>query len=417
VSRARWPQAARLLALLALLACAADGARAQERLVGAATAASGVVVENWSLPTPPLVAEPSGSPMYVRGVTQVTVPLGAVVPLGHGWSADVYGAYAVTHVRLARPTADGSTGFTLDGLTDARVRLIGRLADRPLTLTLGADAPTGRTSLTSAQLSALSVTASPALQLRTPGLGGGGSGTVGLLAAPQLGAWVAAVGASYEYRAVYSPTAAFEAGLTTGSLRPGGVLHVTAGAARVSGAFRHTLDVAADVTASGSLRLAAGNGDPAQRFALAAGPTYTALYQLDATSRRDVTSGFVVARRRGQLSVAGNVYPGSARDELQVGGQVVHTRSSHDALRLALDGRYQSVSHEGAAAAAAGAPSPFAAAGVRALAATVAWHIQRSAPRLGAEPFARLQVARLYTSDAAYPLTGVSGGLTIDVRF
>jgi hypothetical protein len=403
------------LALIALAASRPLGA--QERIVGAATAASGVVVENWSLSTPIEVAEPTGSPMVVRGVTQLTVPLGAVVPLGAGWSADVYGAYATTRVRLARPTEDGSTGFALDGLTDARVRLIGRLADRALTVTLGVDAPAGRTKLTTDQLTALSVTASPALQLRTPGLGGGGGATAGLLAAPHLGSWVAALGASYEYRAGYSPTAALETGLATGSLRPGGVLHVTAGAARASGAFRHTVDVTADVTARGSLRLSPGGGDPAERFDLAAAPTYSALYQLDAVSTRDVTSAFVVGRRRGQLTVAGDVYPGSAREELDAGVQVVHARSPHDALRVALDGRYQTVSEESAVDAAAGGPSPFAASGVGALGATLAWRFQRSAPRLAVEPFARVQVARLRTDEDSYPVTGVSGGVTIDVRF
>lgn len=56
----------RTAAVLMLLAGSAEGARAQRRLVDPWTAASGAVVENWSLPTPPQVATPAGSPMYVR---------------------------------------------------------------------------------------------------------------------------------------------------------------------------------------------------------------------------------------------------------------------------------------------------------------------------------------------------------------
>lgn len=409
--------AARIAAGALAVALAIAPLGAQERLLDVWGATSGAVIENWSLPTAAEVATSSGQPMYVRGVSQLTIPFTGAMALGSNWSADVYGAYAWSRIRLARPNAEGATSLTLRGNTDARVRVVGHLANDRLVVTFGLTAPTGRTALTSSELDALSVLAAPSLQFRTPGLGTGAAATAGAMMTKQVGAWSGVIGGSYEYRGSYSPTAALEAGLITGDLRPGNMMHFTVGGAHVAGAFRHSINVSTDVTADGALHLSAAGLDARMNLPLATRPSFTAMYELDAVRQRVQTSVFVLARQHGKMLAAGNVYPGTDRTELDGGTQSVFTLAPRRALRWEVDGRYQSRSSDGHGDNAAGASSGFATSGVAAAGTTLAFRFGSLTHAWSAEPFVRGQLGRLDFGERALTSTGTSAGLTISTRF
>jgi hypothetical protein len=402
-------------AIVAALATAPLGA--QERLLDLWGATSGAVVENWSLPTAAEVATSSGQPMYIRGVTQLTIPFTGAMALSSDWSADVYAAYAWSRIRLARPNAEGATSLSLSGNTDARVRVVGHLAHDLVTVTFGLTAPTGRTALTSSELDALSVLAAPSLQFRTPGLGTGAAATAGAVMTRQIGTWSGVIGGSYEYRGSYSPTAALEAGLITGDLRPGNMMHFTIGGAYVAGAFRHSVNVSTDVTSDGALHLSAAGLDAHVNLPLATRPSFTAMYEMDAVRPRVQTSVFVLARQHGKMLAAGNVYPGTDRTELDGGTQSVFALAPGRALRWEVDGRHQSHSADGHAGAAAGAPSGFATSGVDAVGSTLALRFGSMTHAWSAEPFVRGQIGRLDFGERTLRSTGSSAGLTISTRF
>lgn len=405
--------AARLL-VLALLAIplATRTAASQERLVGAWTASTGVVYENWSFPDAIATSTASGNAVMLGGSSMLTLPVAVVAPLSSDWTLDVYTAYVRGEVRLAAPNAAGRSSYSLAGATDTKVRLVGQLMGDELLLTIGATIPTGATHLDAANLDALGVLSSPALRFRSPVLGAGAGATLGLVWSREVGGWGTAVGGSYEKRGSYAPAEALQAGAPAIDLSPGNAVHFSLAAERVLGAVRHMASVTADLYQSGELRDQAGV-IPTTTVGL--GPTVTGTYQLDATLGSFEAATFGVVRHRTAYKVAGVLVDGSARTELDGGLQGSRALSSTAALRLGLEGRYHTAG--AALAGSSSASSTFSTAGVAAAGLTAGVRFGGARSGLAFEPFAAAHVGRMDFRTTTAKMTGLSAGATVTARF
>ena len=219
------------LGLAALGGLHPGAARAQDRLLDLRAAGSGVGGEAvsfgggvWQTPLP------GQDSVRIRSASQLTVPFTAAVPVGRAVTVDATALYATGAVRYAQADASGvlrDRHAAISGVSDVRVRVTARLLGERLVVTGGANAPTGRTSLDSAQLLAVRVLAAPALGFAAPPIGAGPSGTLGVLAAQSIGRWAVATGLSYEHRGTYAPVTALIAGLTSLDFTPGDVTRVS----------------------------------------------------------------------------------------------------------------------------------------------------------------------------------------------
>lgn len=401
-------QLARTAALLALLApCAAS---AQEKLVGASTFSTGLLFDNWSLPTAIGAAGTEGSGM-ISGGSQVTVPLGLVIPLHPRWTVDMYTAYTRGSARLAVPDAAGRTSYQLNGLTDSKIRVVGALVEDAVLLTAGVNLPTGRSTLSPEQLGAFSLLSAPSLRFRSPVLGTGAGATLGVILARSIAEWGMALATTYEARGSYAPAEALAVGTEPASLRVGNAVHLSLAGDRLIGSTHHTLSLTGDLFQQGSI------GDPAQATSetFALGPSVAATYQLDATLAGSETTVFAVARRRAEYKFAGVAVPGSSRTELDGGAQVLHLLSPESALRLGADLRYAGAS-AGLDTTVVENVGNFSSAGVRAIGLSAGLR-RTGASGWAMEPFLRAQLARLDFGSQTRTAVGLSGGASVTTRF
>lgn len=408
--------AGELLLLVAALVCVTPFVtHAQEKLVGATTATTGVVYENWSLPTAVPIATPDGSAL-VSGASQFTIPVALVLPLGTAWKMDVYSAYVNGQVRLENADGSKREGFDLTGMTDTRLRLVGKLHGDAVLLTAGVTAPTGRTRLNDNQLGALAVLSAPALRFRSPVLGAGAGATLGLILSHDTGAWGVAFGTSYEARGSYAPAEALQAGAPTTDLRPGNGIHASLAAEHTSGAVRHMLSIAADLYQNGELRNVVNAGD---RSTLTLGPTYTASYELDGTAGNFESAFFLLGRYRSAFKLGGETITGSDRTEAEGGWQGFGAITPVFGLRFGLDGRYQTTGRLADAGGDAGETPDvgFAMAGAAVGGATFALHFGHAHGGWGLEPFVRGQLGQLDFGATTQTITGLAGGVTLTASF
>ena len=217
---------------LALAASASAGvtASAQGRLVGYRSTAITPMYESWSFSDG--VAQPTTSgagEVLVDHASQFSIPLSARVPLGDNWTFDLSTAYSNGRVVLTGTDPELNTSeYRLSGITDTRVRATGRLTPN-ISVTLGLNVPTGKTSLDAEEFSAFRVLAAPPLSFQIARLGSGFSGTAGVVLSRQLGeAWAGALGLSYEMRGSYDPGVLIAA-LSSSDYSPGDALRVSLG--------------------------------------------------------------------------------------------------------------------------------------------------------------------------------------------
>jgi hypothetical protein len=185
----------------------------------------------------------------IRQLRQATIPVSLAVPLRQDWTLDMQAAFASGTLQHASAggAATGSPGAaSLAGLTDVRLRLTGRLRGDALAVTMGANLPSGRTSLTGDQLTALRGLAAPALALGTPAIGSGPGATIGLVSAREVAGWAMAMGGSIEWRGSYQPIAALAAGLSPLTFDPGQVVRLSFGVDRLLGPHRVSLATSLD---------------------------------------------------------------------------------------------------------------------------------------------------------------------------
>ena len=400
-----------------LVAAHPQSARAQTRLLNAWVASSGAVFENWSLPTAIATTGIGGGTSMITGASQLTIPAAVVVPVADGWTVDAYSAYVRGEVRLAVPDANGRRRYLLEGPTDTRLRLVGQLMGESLLLSVGVTAPTGRTGLSSQELNALNVIAAPALRFRSPFLGAGAGGTIGLIFSRPVAGWGLALGTSYEARGTYAPAEAIGAGATSTDLRPGNATHLSLAAERLIGSTRQLISVAGDLNQEGELRSQAGG---AVQSSLALGPSVSGTYQLDAAFGSWPITFFAVGRHRAEYRLGGEPLAGTSRTEAESGLLALRNFNSSVSLRIGLEGRVQSTGTVGAPSdgtSEATREVGFATAGVKAGGGTLALRFGGAGARLALEPFGRVQVGRMDFGSTTRTLTGISGGATFTARF
>lgn len=408
--------ASRIAASAILVSSLSATAGAQAKLLNAWVASSGPVYENWSLPTAIGTTSVGGGTSLIAGASQLTVPVAVFVPIVDGWSLDAYSAYARSEVRLAVPDEKGRTRYTLEGPTDTRFRLVGKLIGEAVLLSVGVTAPTGHTMLTSEELNALNVLAAPALRFRSPFLGAGAGGTAGLIFSRPVKGWGLALGTSYEARGTYAPAEALGAGATSTDLRPGNAVHLSLAAERLTGSVRHLLSAGGDFNQAGELLTPGG---ATSQSTLALGPSFTGTYQLDAAVGSWPITFFVVGRHRAAYRLGGEPLAGTQRTEAEGGLLALRNLNSSISLHVALEGRAQSTGNVGGSSESANATSPdvgFATAGVEAGGATLSLRFGGAAARLAFEPFVRGQLGRMEFGSTNRGITGLSGGATFIAR-
>ena len=383
---------------------------AQDRLLGLRAAGAGVTAEAVRFGGDG-VSQASllgGDSLRVTRVSQLSVPVTAVVPLGRSWTLDATTVYATGSVQLAgaaRRTA------TLSGLSDVRLRATGRLLNETVLLTAGVNLPTGRQELDGEQLTALRTIAAPALGMLAPPVGQGPSGTLGVLLARQAGAWAVAGGVSYEVRGEFAPVAALVAGAPSIDFTPGDVVRASLGADRLVGRHRVSLAFSADVFAEDRLRAGGATAGAAAGATLAEvrlGPVLTTDLQLQlAAPRLRELVLWSTNRWRARFSRDGVTVPGSNGNYLDGGLRGSLPLGVRTDLFAAADARW----HTGLEV-----DDALATAGVTGGGLTLG--LSRRAGALTVQPFVRGQAGRLRFQRAAdATFTGGTAGLTILTRF
>lgn len=132
-------------------------------------------------------------------VTEVAVPLFAVMPLGRALSLDVGTAWAQSRVEHA----GGSS--TISGLTDTQLRANYTIGTDFIILTAGVNLPTGRSTVEMDELPAASRIANDFLGFPISNMGTGTAVTGGLAIARPVGAWNLGVGGSVRVATAFEP--------------------------------------------------------------------------------------------------------------------------------------------------------------------------------------------------------------------
>ena len=395
-----------LCAVLAL-AVVTPAAGAQGKLAGSAQSGIGPIFERWQfggdgIPQPTIDGSAS---VRVTRLTQWSIPVSVVVPVGNRWTVDLTSAYASSEVNLSSvDPVTGSDGYSLSGLADVRLRATGRIIGDAVLLTAGINLPTGKTELNEEELSALRVVAAPALSLQVPVLGVGGTGTLGVVFARPIGSWNWAFGASYEMRNKYTPVS-IAAGLPV-DLSPGDAVRLSLGTDRLIGQNSMTLGLSADFFTEEKLEATEATGEPSPPTQL--GPIFTADWQFNAvTTRFRELTFYVVERYRSQYKRNGDKTPDSDANYLDVGVRAVAGVAPSTGVLVALNGRHHTGMDSDQFLTTAAIASGTLTLGL----------VQQIASNYSLQPFVRVQGGRLESGNASSNVTGFSGGLSLGVRF
>lgn len=383
----------RYLAAAGVLVAVAGGRMgAQEPAPGVAAAP---VLQAWSFGDP--LAQDS---TRISRVSQVALPLSAYFPLGTAWAFDVAGAYVRGTVRR-----EGVADLALDGMTDVRLRLAGRLGDR-LMLTLGLTLPTGATRLGEHELEAVRIIGAPVMRMPVPGLGSGFGASAGVVAARRAGPWALALGTSIELRGTYQPVETVLAGVTAATdLDPGEAVHVSLGADRILGQHRLAFLVVADVYGEDALTLGAGVARQTSTYRL--GPTFRALALADLGVRgyRQFSLHGQLRHRSAFTGIDGQVIDGSSGTVLDAGISTVRGTPGRTGLILRADVMLDTGLEVDNSLATAGATIGSVTVG-----------LSLPAGRSALEPWVRWHMGTVDTGPAASGVTGGAAGLTIGRR-
>jgi hypothetical protein len=347
----------------------------------------------------------------VRSLSQMSIPVTAVWPVGGGWRMDATALYAAGTVTFADATAaGGERRATLRGTSDMRLRASGPMLREGLLATIGVNLPAGQTSLNGEEFSALRILSAPALGVGSSPVGAGLSGTVGVVSAHDVGRWAIAAGLSYEVRGTFQPVAALSAGAPSTEFRPGGVVRGSLAADRVIGAHRLNLAFAADAFGEDRLQGDASAGDAVARVRL--GPVFSSDIQLY-LGVRHFRELLVYGSHRWRAPYArdGVTVNASSGSYVDIGTRgAVRVTPSID-IFSALDGRW----HSGL-----GVDQGLPTAGVRSGSVTLGGSARRGP--VTAQPYVRLQAGSLSQRGAeiAVPRQGFAGvvpGFVLFTRF
>ena len=407
--------AAQSIALGAVLAAASTPMHAQGRLVGHWTTAVAPIYEEWRFggsgaeqPT----ADGAGT-VRVREASQWSFPVGAAVPIGERWLVDLSGAYSAGTVKLATEDSTLETNdYSLNGLTDVRLRVVGRLlgpaSGNGVLVTLGLVAPTGKTELEAREVNALRVLAAPALGFQVPTLGSGAGATAGVVGARAIGGWSLALAASYEMRRGYEP-GTVATGVPLPELDPSDAVHLSLGADRLLGRHAMTVALSADLFTEDHLRESGSLGGAAvpvlNEVTTKPGPVYTLDWQLQLApppAFRELTF-YAVDRYRAEYSRSGQTVDGSGGNYLDLGARSTLRAGQKMGVLLWLSARHQTGLDSDRA---------LTTASVRSGALTLGL-VRELGAGLSVQPFVRGQAGTLETGAERTNLTGMAFGISL----
>ena len=409
----RWRSLYRIGSLVcAAAAVLVPSAAGQGRLVGYRTSSLGVVYENWNFSdgvTQP-VWDDNGT-VLIDHVSQVSFPLGVSIPVGQKWTVDLSAGYATGRVVLTGTDPElNTTRYTLNGLTDTRLRATGRLSSL-ISLTFGLNVPTGQTNLTPEEYSAFRVLAAPALSFQVPRLGNGLSGTAGVVVSRQLSqAWAGALGVSYQVRGKYEPGALIAA-LSNPDYSPGDALRLSAGFDGLVGSNRMTLGLSADIysTADEISDPAAGGAAITTKL----GPVLSADWQLRLTVPRfrELTLYAVDryrTRYRSGIASSGSVPVGqSSGNYLDLGARGTIAAGRGTGVLAAINFRHQTGLKADDTIATAAMVSGGVTLGL----------VRELGLGYSVQPFIRGQLGTIKSVDQSSTATGIGGGVIVGRRF
>lgn len=400
--------------MLAVLA--GNDLQAQEKLVSTRAAGVSTSFESISFANDGLVQLGFDGVDTVRiaSVRQLSVPMTFATALRGSWKLDVTTLYASGMVRYRTSTGGAMREASLSGISDVRVRATGALIGEALYLTIGANLPAGRTSLTSAEFSALRILAAPALGIASSPVGAGASGTLGLVYARVVGGWSVAAGASYEHRGRFQPVAAFIAGSPSADFKPGAVVRASLSADRIVGAHRLFVALTSDQFASDRLTGVGATAEASTPNDLATvrlGPVYSAeaQMQLAVPAFRELLA-YTSFRWRSPYEREGERVDGSSGQYLEAGARGAIGLRPMMSLVVAADGRV----HSGL-----GVDQGLPTFGVASAGVMGALDVRRG--RWSMQPNVKVQAGSLEQRNALVPGTqsfrGVGAGITVVTRF
>lgn len=164
--------------------------------------------------------------------SQIALPMVAVVPISSQFTIDIATAFAST------TTSAGGASSSISGLTDTQVRANYAFGQN-MVLTLGLNVPTGKSSVSNAEVVAAQAIGIDFFTYPVPSYGSGLGGTLGVAFAGSAGDWDLGAGASMRKSTEYSPLATG----TASSLKytPGDEYRVRLGGQRAIGSGRLAL--------------------------------------------------------------------------------------------------------------------------------------------------------------------------------
>ncbi len=309
----------RLTVAAITLATASLSLGAQETLLPNASWGLMPTVAAWHFSSP--IDQSAGR---VNDVLQIAIPFRAKLRIGDSWSADISGAESRSSIEVA--SAGGNGGIrtiSLQGMSDLKLRVTGRLAGDNLQVTVGGNIPTGTTGLNADGSAVLQTIDAPALHMPVGALGLGPGGTVGLVSAVPSGDWAFAFGASLEKRSEYTPIElALASGTSKTAITPGSAVHFTVAADHPLGSHSISLLVVSDLYSKDLVSTSPAGTGPQTSYTL--GPQISAVVQLDLAGAAWREAAFNVAyRQRAEFadeSGANVVGSGGAYLEASFGG-------------------------------------------------------------------------------------------------
>ena len=401
------------VAAAAVAACLTP-AGAQDLLLPSRLASVGPVFERWSFgsglrqPT----ADGAGN-VELRTASVFTVPVGASVEIGSRWRVDLSTAYSSGTVHLRAPDPpSGSDTYSLSGFSDVRARVTGQLVGDAVVATIGANLPTGATSLDGEEFAALRVLAAPALALPMPALGSGFGATAGIVAARQVAGWAWALGASYELRRTYSPLALVTT-LPAADLDPGDALHLSLGADGLVGQSGMTFAVTADVFGDDHLTPLVGagtGGNPGSPpdVITRLGPIFTADWQLRlaAPRLRELTL-YAIDRYRTPYKRGGQRVSESNANYADAGVRAVFPWTPATGVLTTLNVRHQTGLKSDSTLATAATFAAGATAGL----------VRSFGSGYSLQPFVRAEFGTIKNADQSVGVSSLTAGITFGRRF
>ena len=159
--------------------------------------------------------------------SQIAIPMLAIVPITGSFSVDVATAFASTQSTV------GSASSSLSGLTDTQVRGNYAFGSGNVVLTLGLNVPTGKSSLSGAEIAPAQAIGIDVYTYPVSAYGSGLAGTLGVAVAGTAGDWELGAGASMRKSSEFQPVSA-----STVKFTPGDEYRVRVGGQRAMGEGR-----------------------------------------------------------------------------------------------------------------------------------------------------------------------------------